>query len=108
MCGWIRVVILILRPGGVKAIAAENMVLRQQLISLSRQHKRSPKLNTLDRIMFGMLARWINPRRLSRIAITLKPATILMFHRALAHVNITYCFLIKNLKNQAQKDHLMS
>ena len=108
MCGWIRVVILILRPGGVKAIAAENMVLRQQLISLSRQHKRSPKLNTLDRIMFGMLARWINPRRLSRIAITLKPATILKFHRALAHVNITYCFLIKHLKNQAQKDHLMS
>ena len=48
ICGWIRVVILILRPGGVKAIAAENMVLRQQLISLSRQHKRSPKLNTLD------------------------------------------------------------
>ena len=36
VCGWIRVVILILRPGGVKAIAAENMVLRQQLISLSR------------------------------------------------------------------------
>ena len=83
MCGWIRVVILILRPGGVKAIAAENRVLRQQLISLSRQHKRSPKLNTLDRIMFGMLARWINPRRLSRITITLKPATILKFHRAL-------------------------
>ena len=69
--------------------AAKNMVLRQQLISLSRQHKRSPKLNTLDRIMFGMLARWINPRRLSRIAITLKPATILKFHRALAHVNTT-------------------
>ena len=83
MCGWIRVVILILRPGGVKAIAAENRVLRQQLISLSRQHKRSPKLNTLDRIMFGMRASWINPRRLSRIAITLKPATILKFHRAL-------------------------
>ena len=96
VCGWIRVVILILRPGGVKAIAAENMVLRQQLISLSRQHKRSPKLNTLDRIMFGMLARWINPRRLSRIAITLKPATILKFHRAL--VKRKYHLLFSNKK----------
>ena len=72
--------------------AAKNMVLRQQLISLSRQHKRSPKLNTLDRIMFGMLARWINPRRLSRIAITLKPATILKFHRGgvtMSPINVT-------------------
>ena len=98
ICGWIRVVILILRPGGVKAIAAENMVLRQQLISLSRQHKRSPKLNTLDRIMFGMLARWINPRRLSRIAITLKPATILKFHRAL--VKRKYHLLFSNKKSK--------
>lgn len=31
ICGWIRVMIKLLRPGGAKAIAAENMVLRQQL-----------------------------------------------------------------------------
>ena len=103
MCGWIRVVILILRPGGVKAIAAENRVLRQQLISLSRQHKRSPKLNTLDRIMFGMLARWINPRRLSRIAITLKPATILKFHRALVKRKYHLLFSNKTPKKPGPK-----
>jgi len=40
--GWIRVTIKSLRPGGAKAIAAENIVLCQQLITLSRQHKRSP------------------------------------------------------------------
>ena len=85
ICGWIRVMILLLRPGGVKAIAAENIVLRQQLISLSRQHKRSPKLKATDRILFGMLASWINSRRLSRIEITIRPATILKFHRALVN-----------------------
>ena len=107
ICGWIRVVILILRPGGVKAIAAENMVLRQQLISLSRQHKRSPKLNTLDRIMFGMLASWINPRRLSRSAITSNQLLSLSFIELSLNVNIIYCFPIKHLKNQFQKDRLM-
>jgi len=44
ICGWIRVMIKLSRPGGVKAIAAENIVLRQQLITLSRRYKRSPKL----------------------------------------------------------------
>jgi len=49
ICEWIRVMIKLSRPGGVKAIAAENIVLRQQLITLSRRYKRSPKLTASDR-----------------------------------------------------------
>lgn len=94
ICGWIRVIIMISRPGGVKAVASENMILRQQLITLSRQYKRSPKLKTSDRIFFGMLVNWVNPRRLSRITIILKPATILKFHRAL--VKRKYHLLFSN------------
>ena len=46
----LRILILrLIKPGGTKAIAAENIMLRQQLISLSRNRKRSPKLNTLDK-----------------------------------------------------------
>ena len=94
ICGWIRVMIILLRPGGAKAIAAENIALRQQLISLSRQNKRSPKLTTSDRILFGLLASWIKPKRLSKIAILLKPATILKFHKAL--VKRKYHLLFSN------------
>ena len=83
ICGWIRVTILILRPGGAKAIAAENIVLRQQLIVLSRQHKRSPRLKISDRILFEALASWVNPRRLTKVAIAIKPATLLKLHKAL-------------------------
>ena len=36
ICEWIRVLIKILGPGGVKAVAAENAVLRQQLITMKR------------------------------------------------------------------------
>jgi len=94
ICGWIRVMIKLSRPGGVKTIAAENIMLRQQLITLSRRYKRSPKLTASDRILFGLLGSWIKPKRLSKIAILLKPATILKFHKAL--VKRKYHLLFSN------------
>ena len=45
--------------------------------------KRSPKLVTSDRIFFGMLGAIISSHRLEKIALSLKPATILKFHKAL-------------------------
>jgi len=60
ICGWIRVLIKLSRPGGIKAVAAENLVLRQQLIIMSRQYKRSPKLTASDRILFGFLGSLIS------------------------------------------------
>jgi len=71
VCVWLR----ILKPGGVRTIAAENIALRKQLITLTRHKKRSPKLSTHDRIFFGLLTSMIGAKRLSRIAIALKPAT---------------------------------
>ena len=64
-------------PGGARAIAAENIALRNQLVILSRQQKRVPKLATADRIIFGILASIISIKRLSKISIVLKPATLL-------------------------------
>ena len=45
----------LLPAGGVRAIAAENIVLRQQLITVSRNQKRAPKLTFFDKINFGIL-----------------------------------------------------
>ena len=55
ICGWIRVIIKVSGPSGVKSLAAENIALRQQLITLSRQYKRSPKLTTSDRVLFCLV-----------------------------------------------------
>ncbi len=41
---WLR----ILRPGGARTIAAENIALRKQLIALSRHRKRSPNHPALN------------------------------------------------------------
>ena len=76
-------IITLLRPGGVKSVAAENLILRQQLIAMSRTRKRSPRLTQTDRTVFAFLAQIIPRTRLRKLAIIVQPATILKFHRAM-------------------------
>jgi putative transposase len=75
--------IRLLHPGGIKPMAAENLILRQQLIVLNRSRRRSPRLTQIDRALFAILAHIIPQSRLHKPAIILKPATILKFHSAL-------------------------
>ena len=100
---FILLCIRLLLPGGLHKIASENMALRKQLIALSRGIKRSPKLTTCDRITFGMLASMISPKRLARIAIILKPATFLKFHKALVKRKYRLLFSNKKSKNPGRK-----
>lgn len=78
-------------------------MLRQQLIRLSRRYKRSPKLTSSDRILFALLGGWIKPKRLSRILILLKPATLLKFHKALVERKYHLLFSNKTPKKPAPK-----
>src|SRR3990167_5251068 len=96
--GYIILLLRLLPPGGVRAIAAENIVLRQQLISSARGQKRAPRLTFFDKITLGLFATIINTKRLTRIAIILKPVTLLKFHQAL--VNRKYCLLFSNKSRQ--------
>ncbi len=74
-----------LHPGGIKSIAAENLILRQQLLVINRSRQRSPPLTQTDRTLFAMLAQVISKRRLGKLAIIIKPATVLNFHKALVN-----------------------
>ena len=96
---WLR----LLRPGGVKLVAAENLVLRNQLMVLTRHQKRSPKLNTVDRVFFGFLGSMLSPKRLARIAIAVKPATLLKFHKALVTKKYHLLFSNKNARKPGRK-----
>jgi hypothetical protein len=96
---WLR----LMRPGGIRAIAAENIALRKQLIVLSRRHKRAPKLTTFDLIIFGVLTAMINVKRLSRIAIGIKPANLLTFHKALVQRKYKWIFSTKTKRKPGPK-----
>jgi hypothetical protein len=60
-------------PGGARAVVAESVLIKHQLLILNRSRRRAPNLCALI----------IRPRRLIRSAIVLRPSTLLRLHRAL-------------------------
>ena len=70
-------------PGGVRAVIAENLVLKQQLIVLRRARQRAPNLTLSDRLLCGFGSLFISPGRIRTVAIGVRPATLLAFHQAL-------------------------
>ena len=72
-----------IKPGGGRAVMAENLLLKQQLIIHSRSRQRAPHLTTSDRVLLGFWTLFMNPRRIARSAIIIKPATLFRFHAAM-------------------------
>jgi putative transposase len=70
-------------PGGVRAVIAENLLLRQQLIVLRRGRQRAPNLTRSDRMLCGFWSLFLGSRRIRKVAIILRPSTLLTFHQAL-------------------------
>ena len=70
-------------PGGVRAVIAENLLFKQQLIVLRRGRQRAPNLTLSDRLLCGFGSLFITPGRIRKVAIGLRPSTLLAFHHAL-------------------------
>ena len=73
--------ITLLGTRGIRAVLAENFLLKRQLLVLRRSRRRAPNLRTADRLLFGLFSQFLSPRRLMRAALILKPATLLRLHR---------------------------
>src|SRR6478672_3513574 len=65
------------RPGGLRSVVAESVLVRHQLLILNRGRKRAPNLRAADRIIAGLCTLFMRPRRVPRSAIVLKPSTLL-------------------------------
>ena len=76
-------VLKLVRPGGVRAVVAESVLAKHQLLILNRSRRRAPNLRLLDRLIAGFCSLWIQPRRFARVAIAFRPSSLLIFHRAL-------------------------
>ena len=70
-------------PGGVRSVVAESVLLKQQLLILNRSRKRAPNLRACDRFVAGLCSLFMNPTRVIRSTIALKPSTLLKLHTAL-------------------------
>lgn len=75
----------LLLPGGARSVVSESLLLKHQLLILSRSRARAPNLRPIDRIIASLCAALMRPARLLRSAIVLKPSTLMAFHRALVN-----------------------
>ena len=70
-------------PAACEPSIAENLLLKQQLIVLCRSRQRAPNLRVGDRLLCGFGALFLSPGRIRKVAIGLRPSTLLTFHQAL-------------------------
>ena len=91
------------RPGGVRSVIAESVMIKHQLLILNRSRQRSPNLRASDRIIAGFCSLLIHPGRLIRSAIVLKPSTLMRFHRALKDRKYRLLFSPKSWKKPGPK-----
>ncbi len=69
--------------GGAKALVAENLLIKQQLLILTRSRQRAPNLMPRDRILLGFWSLFLRPARFQKVAVAFRPATLLKFHQCL-------------------------
>jgi cbb3-type cytochrome oxidase subunit 3 len=57
--------------------------MKQQLLLINRSRRRAPNLSALDRCLFGFWSLFLDPHRIRRAAVIIRPSTLLKFHRLL-------------------------
>src|SRR5215469_16661613 len=76
-------IVRLMKPGGLRAVVAESVLTRHQILILNRSRKRAPNLRVYDRIIAGICTLLMRPSRVLRCGIVLKPSTLLLFHHVL-------------------------
>jgi putative transposase len=82
-------------PGGARGVIAESLLLRHQLLILNRSRRKAPKLRAMDRILLGLGALLVSPQRMLKVAVVIRPSTLLRFHRALVRRKYQWLFSSK-------------
>ena len=93
----------VVQPGGVRAVIAESVLAKHQLLILNRPRRRAPNLRILDRLIAGFCSLWIRPKRHRRLAIAFKPSTFLNFHRAMVQRKYRLLFSPKQRRKPGPK-----
>ena len=73
----------LLGPGGARAVIADSLLMKQQLLVINRSRRRAPNISALDRFLFGFCPLFLDLRRIQRAAVIIRPSTLLRFHALL-------------------------
>lgn len=76
-------IVRLMGTGGAKAVVAGNLLMKQQLLVISRTRKRAPDLTALDRFLPGFLSLFPSPRQDHRAAVIFQSSTLMKSHTLL-------------------------
>jgi shikimate 5-dehydrogenase len=54
----------IMGPGGTKAVVADCLLMKQQLLVINRSRQRAPNLSALDRFLLGFWSLFLSPHHI--------------------------------------------
>ena len=89
--------------GGAKAVIAENLLLKQQLLIVCRDRKRAPNLSPGERFFLEFWSLFMRPARIARNAIAVPPSTLLRFHQYLVRRKYRALFTAKTRRKPGPK-----
>jgi len=67
-------------PGGARAVVADSLLMKQQLLVINRSQRHAPSLSALDRFLFGFWSLFLDPHWIQRATVIIRPSTLLKFH----------------------------
>src|SRR5262249_9964419 len=97
----IGIVVRLAKPGGLRSVVAESVLVRHQLLILNRGRKRAPKLRIGSSPV--CVPPFIRPARLVGSAIVLKLSTLLYFHNLLRRRRYGMLFSPKRGRRSGRK-----
>jgi hypothetical protein len=95
----------LLGPGGAKALVAAILLIKHQLIILTRHRQRAPNLRPLDRFLRGFWSLFIRPERIPKLAVGLRPGTLLKFHQYLVRRKYPALFVEVFISSRRQRKY---
>lgn len=96
-------ILRVTKSGGIKAVIAENLLLRQQLLVLTRGKCRCPSMKPPERIILAFCTHMISPKRIGKCAIGVAKATLLSLYRALVKKKYSRLFSNKGRRKAGRK-----
>ena len=100
----LRSVALSSKSGGTKQVIAENLLLKMQLLAMTRSQKRAPKPNPWQRMLLGFLTLFLSKRRIERIGIVFRPSTLLKFHDVLKRLKYRILYTARKRRKPGPKE----
>ena len=90
------------RPGSIRSVVAEYVLVKHQALILNRSRKRAPNLRASDRIIAGLCALLMRPARVVRSGLVLR-STLFHLHHILVKRKYRLLFSPKRRRKPGPK-----